>query len=39
MLGLVALARRSLDQLRYQAQGEWGKLLGLNRIPEPWARN
>ena len=32
---LMALARiRSLEQLRYQAPGEWGKLLGLDRIPE-----
>ena len=29
LLGLMALARiRSLEQLRYQAPGEWGKLLG-----------
>ena len=29
LLGLLALARiRSLEQLRYQAPGEWGKLLG-----------
>jgi hypothetical protein len=35
LLGLMALARiRSLEQLRYQAPGEWGKLLGLDRIPE-----
>jgi hypothetical protein len=35
LLGLIALARiRSLEQLRYQAPGEWGKLLGLDRIPE-----
>jgi hypothetical protein len=35
LLGLLALARiRSLEQLRYQAPGEWGKLLGLDRIPE-----
>ncbi len=35
LLGLMALARiRSLEQLRYQATGEWGKLLGLDRIPE-----
>jgi hypothetical protein len=27
LLGLMALARiRSLEQLRYQAPGEWGKL-------------
>ena len=31
----MALARiRSLEQLRYEAPGEWGKLLGLDRIPE-----
>ena len=35
VLGLMTLARiRSLEQLRYQAPGEWGKLLGLDRIPE-----
>jgi hypothetical protein len=35
LLGLMALARiRSLEQMRYQAPGEWGKLLGLDRIPE-----
>jgi len=35
LLGLMALARiRSLEQLRYQAPGEGGKLLGLDRIPE-----
>jgi hypothetical protein len=35
LLGLMALARiRSLEQLRYQAPGEWGQLLGLDRIPE-----
>lgn len=35
LLALLALARiRSLEQLRYQAPGEWGKLLGLDRIPE-----
>jgi hypothetical protein len=35
LLGFMALARiRSLEQLRYQAPGEWGKLLGLDRIPE-----
>jgi hypothetical protein len=35
LLGLMALARiRSLEQLRYQVPGEWGKLLGLDRIPE-----
>jgi hypothetical protein len=31
----MALARiQSLEQLRYQAPGQWGKLLGLDRIPE-----
>ena len=31
----MALARvRSLEQLRYEMPGEWGKLLGLDRIPE-----
>ena len=35
LLGLMALARiRPLEQLRYQAPDEWGKLLGLDRIPE-----
>ncbi len=35
MLAFVALARLpSLEQLRYCAPGEWGKLLGLDRIPE-----
>ena len=35
LLELMALARiRTLEQLRYQAPGEWGKLLGLDRIPE-----
>ena len=34
-LGLLALARvKSLEQMRYFAPGEWGKLLGLDRIPE-----
>jgi len=34
-LGLMALARvRSLEALRYESPGEWGKLLGLDRIPE-----
>ena len=34
-LALMALARvRSLESLRYEAPGEWGKLLGLDRIPE-----
>jgi hypothetical protein len=35
LLALMALARiPSLEKLRYQASGEWGQLLGLDRIPE-----
>ena len=35
VLAFLALSRiRSLEGLRYQAPGEWGKLLGLDRIPE-----
>src|SRR5436309_3325943 len=35
LLGFMALARiRSLEHLRYEPPGEWGKLLGLDRIPE-----
>jgi hypothetical protein len=35
LLALMALARlTSLEQLRYVAPGEWGNLLGLDRIPE-----
>lgn len=35
LLALMALARMdSLVSLRYKAPGEWGKLLGLDRIPE-----
>ena len=35
MLAFLALARLpSLEQLRYCAPGEWGKVLGLDRIPE-----
>ncbi len=35
MLAFPALARLpSLEQLRYRAPGEWGKLPGLDRIPE-----
>jgi hypothetical protein len=35
LLALMALARiGSIEQLRYQAPGEWGKVLGLDRIPE-----
>jgi len=34
-LGFMALARiKSIEKLRYEAPGEWGKLLGLDRIPE-----
>ena len=34
-LAFLALARvRSFEALRYQSPGEWGKLLGLDRIPE-----
>jgi len=34
-LAFMALARvRSLEALRYEPPGEWGKLLGLDRIPE-----
>jgi hypothetical protein len=35
LLALMALARiQSIEQLRYVAPGEWGNLLGLDRIPE-----
>ena len=35
LLALLALARiKSIEDLRYCAPGEWGKLLGLDRIPE-----
>ena len=35
LLATMALARvRTIEQLRYQPAGEWGKLLGLDRIPE-----
>lgn len=35
LLAFMALARlRSIEALRYCAPGEWGKLLGLDRIPE-----
>jgi hypothetical protein len=35
LLALLALARiPSLEALRYVVPGEWGKLLGLDRIPE-----
>jgi hypothetical protein len=34
-LAFLALARvASLEALRYEAPGEWGKVLGLDRIPE-----
>ena len=35
LLALLALVRcRSLEQTRYLSPGEWGKILGLDRIPE-----
>jgi hypothetical protein len=35
LLALMALARiGSIEQLRYAAAGEWGNLIGLDRIPE-----
>ena len=35
LLGFMALARvRSMESLRYEPPGEWGKLMGLDRIPE-----
>jgi hypothetical protein len=35
LLGFMALARlKSMEKLRYEAPGEWGKLLGLDRVPE-----
>lgn len=35
LLALMALARiKSLEGLRYTAPGEWGKIIGLDRIPE-----
>lgn len=35
LLALLALVRcPSLEQTRYEAPGEWGKLLGLDRMPE-----
>ena len=35
LVACLALARvPSVEQLRYQTPGEWGKLLGLDRIPE-----
>ena len=35
LLAFMALARiKSIEKLRYQPPGEWGKLLGLDRVPE-----
>ena len=35
LLAFMALARlKTVEALRYEAPGEWGKLLGLDRIPE-----
>jgi len=35
LLAFMALCRlRSVEQLRFHAPGEWGKLLGLDRVPE-----
>ena len=35
LLAMMALARlTSIEQLRYVAPGEWGDLLGLDRVPE-----
>ena len=35
LLSFMALSRKkSIESLRYSAPGEWGKLLGLDRIPE-----
>jgi len=35
VMGFLALARvRALEELRYQSPGEWGKIIGLDRIPE-----
>lgn len=35
LLAFVAMARmKTLEDLRYTAPGEWGKLLGLDRVPE-----
>jgi hypothetical protein len=36
LLAFMALARQKfIENLRYVAPGEWGKLLGLDRAPEP----
>jgi hypothetical protein len=35
LLGFLALARvKSIEELRYCSPGEWGKALGLDRVPE-----
>jgi len=35
LMAFIALARvKSIEQLRYHCPGEWGKILGLDRIPE-----
>jgi prepilin-type processing-associated H-X9-DG protein len=35
LLAFMALARlKTIESLRYRAPGEWGKLLGLDRVPE-----
>lgn len=35
LVGFLALARvKSLEALRYEPPGEWGKVLGLDRVPE-----
>jgi hypothetical protein len=35
LLGFMALARlKTIESLRYCSPGEWGKLLGLDRVPE-----
>lgn len=35
LLAFMALARiKTIENLRYCAPGEWGKLLGLDRVPE-----
>lgn len=35
LLGFMALSRlRTIEDLRYQPPGEWGKILGLDRVPE-----
>jgi hypothetical protein len=35
ILAFTALVRlKSIESLRYSAPGEWGKLIGLDRIPE-----